>query len=310
MSVIEGTMSKMVIACALAVFAGCTSEVDLGDGETLTVRRLEIKGGTTDTEHTSVVGILVDLGSAQAICSGTLIAPNLVLTAQHCVAQLTSAYVICGQTPFGSQFPASSFFVTTQTTLPQSTDGYYRVDAVHVPPGGNDTCGYDIALLELSENVPANVTTPIVPRVDIPAILGETYTAVGYGHIGNDTGAGTRRQIGDREVLCATGDCPQNQGIHPREFAGTDGTCQGDSGGAPIDSKGRVLGALSRGPEGCAGSVYSSVSAWSDWMRDIGASAATAGGYAAPLWVTDGISEPPADDPDLVTDLARTTSYV
>ncbi len=279
-----------------AVASGCMSN-DWTPEEPVVVHRQEIQGGTTDSTHTSVVGIVINTGQGQAICSGTLIAPNLVLTAQHCVAQLSSPFVVCGQSPFGAQYPPSAFGVTTETTMPQSSAGYTGVSSVHVPPGGSDACGFDIALLQLSTSI--TTTEPIVPRIDIPVTEGETYTAIGYGHIGNGSGAGTRRQLANREVLCATGDCPRNQGIEAAEFAGTDGTCQGDSGGAPLDAEGRVLGALSRGPDGCLGSVYSSVSTWATWLRNIGELAASEGGYTAPTWVTQGVSETPDNDPDL-----------
>jgi hypothetical protein len=284
---------------AIVLAAGCTSDVSTDDFDYQQVRRQPIMGGTTDNDHTSVVGILINLNGGQAICSGTLIAPNLVLTAQHCVAELNSQFVICGQTPFGSTHAPSSFGVTTLTTLSQNGSDYRSVDAVHVPPGTNDTCGFDIALLELSENVPSTETEPIGPRLDGPIETGETAPAVGYGHVGDGPGAGTRRQLGGRQVLCGTGECSINDGIESAEFAGTDGTCQGDSGGAALDSEGRVLGALSRGPDGCAGSVYSAVDAWASWLREIGQTAATNGGYTAPVWVTEGISDVPDDDPDL-----------
>ena len=278
----------VAICCA----AGCVDTT----GDTV-VRRHEIQGGTVDNSNTSVVGILINLPNDQAICSGTLIAPNLVLTAQHCVAALTSQFVVCGQSPFGAQYNPSNLGVTTETTFPETGDGYRQVAEIHVPPGGSDTCGFDIALLELVDNI--TTTEPIVPRIDDAITTGETYTAVGYGHIGNGTGAGTRRVLAGREVLCGTGTCPNNQGIEDAEFAGTDGTCQGDSGGAALDAQGRVLGALSRGPDGCAGSVYSSVDAWGTWMREIGEVAATNGGYEPAPWVDLGISEIPENDPDL-----------
>ncbi|MEZ4463488.1 MAG: trypsin-like serine protease [bacterium] len=46
-------------------------------------------------------------GGQQGICSGSLIAPNLVMTAQHCVAEIRSPQVICGQSAFGNLYPAS-----------------------------------------------------------------------------------------------------------------------------------------------------------------------------------------------------------
>jgi hypothetical protein len=285
-----------MVAMFTAAMTGC-SDPGIGGSDVHEVRRQSIMGGTVDDEHTSVVGILINVNGGQAICSGTLIAPNLVLTAQHCVAEITSQFVQCGNTPFGNQFAPGSFGVTTQTNFPQNAGDYFGVNTVHTPPGANDTCGFDIALLELAQNI--TETEPIVPRIDVPIETGESYTAVGFGHVGDGTGSGTRRQLGGREVLCGTGECSINDGIETTEFAGTDGTCQGDSGGAALDSEGRVLGALSRGPDGCAGSVYSAVDAWAQWLRDTGEMAAMNGGYDAPIWVTDGVSEVPENDPDL-----------
>lgn len=282
-----------ILLAAVCAVVGCADP----SGETV-IRRQEIQGGTTDTVNTSVVGILIQLGGGQtAICSGTLIAPNLVLTAQHCVAEIASEFVVCGNTPFGNPYNPNNLGVTLETDFSDDPNDYRQVAQIHIPPGGNDTCGFDIALVELVENV--TTTEPIIPRIDVPIATGDTYTAIGYGHIGDGSGAGRRRMLGNREVLCGTGTCPSNAGIDPAEFGGSDGTCQGDSGGAALDPQGRVLGALSRGPEGCAGSVYSSVDAWADWMRQIGATAATNGDYEPHPWVDMGISEIPDNDLDL-----------
>ena len=109
----------LVVLTSLAVLGSQACVDDAWEpGDTHEVRRQEIRGGTVDSTHTSVVGILIDFGGGdQSICSGTLIAPNLVLTAQHCVAGLTSQFVVCGDTPFGAQYPASTFHVTTQTAF-------------------------------------------------------------------------------------------------------------------------------------------------------------------------------------------------
>ena len=79
-----------------------------------------IQGGSTDTTHLFAVGV-VQLAQAQqnmvAFCSGVLLAPNLVATARHCVAQLTSTTIDCTTSTFGALYPASEVFVTTDTNI-------------------------------------------------------------------------------------------------------------------------------------------------------------------------------------------------
>lgn len=263
------------------------------------VIRSGIQGGQIENGLTSVVGLVMDTGQGTGICSGTLIAPNLVLTAQHCVAQLSSQFVICGQTPFGSQFGPNQVFVTTRTTMSNNTAEYYAVEDIQVPPGTNDTCGFDIALVRLAENIPMNVAEPMVPRIDVAPQQGEMYIAAGYGHVGDGSGSGTRRSLAGRSVDCTGDNCPAQTSVQGNEWLGSAGTCQGDSGGAAIDDQGRVLGALSRGPENCAASLYSGVWGWSDWIRQTATTAATVGGYEPAMWVMTGVTEIPANDNDV-----------
>lgn len=285
----------VLLAGGLLTLSAC-QEMDGPEAyEDMRVHRQEIKGGERDTENTHVVGIYAAQGWAGGICSGTLIAPNLVLTAQHCIAELTSEYIECGNTPFGNKLSVGSVFVTTRTDMPQDPGAYYATFGIFTPENNADVCGNDIALLILRDNIPGAEATPIIPRIDQLPVANEAYTAVGYGHTGNGAGSGTRRRIEGRSIVCDGGTCPVFYSIDIAEFLGTDGTCQGDSGGPAIDSQNRVLGALSRGPAGCAGSVYSSVARWGPWMREIGMRAAEEGGYDAPRWVTDGVSSP---DPD------------
>ncbi len=282
-----------------AGLTACADTTDSGHEEqVIQARSQAISGGYEDEESTFAVGLYAAQGYAGGICSGTLIAPNLVLTAQHCVAQVTSQYVICGESGFGSKLNPRNILATTAPRLSRRAYFHQGLE-VHTPPGGNDMCGFDIALIILDENVPPDVATPAIPRIDIEPEPGEVYSAIGYGHVGNGYGSGTRRRIDNRSVTCSAGSCPAYSSVQTTEFLGTEGTCQGDSGGTALDAQGRVIGALSRGPDGCRASVYSAVSGWSGWMREIGEMAAEKGRYDAPFWVTHGVSEIPADDLDL-----------
>ncbi|MCB9535408.1 MAG: trypsin-like serine protease [Myxococcales bacterium] len=274
---------------------GCAPADDAETPSALAQARQAIRGGQPDSEHTSVVGILIGSGWQQAGCTGSLIAPNLVLTAHHCVAPTPPGGVICGRATFGANYRPQDFEVTTRPYLGRQP---YPVAEVITPPGVTDLCGGDIALLRLARNIPATESVPYTPRIDRQVAANERYDAVGYGEIGDGTGAGLRRIITGRQVICSGSTCARfGAPVRGSEWIGNDGVCQGDSGGPALDDQGRVLGALSRGGDGCSYPVYSGVFGWSDWLREQGARAADLGGYAPAAWVVSGASSQ-IDDAD------------
>ena len=245
-----------------------------------------IQGGHFHVDKGPSLGFMVRTPMGFSICSGTLIAPNLVLTARHCVAEIADEYVDCSRSRFGATYRPSSFYISTSPRLFSESTRYVYAEKVLVPFESTDMCGYDIALLQLRENIPAEEATPAEARVDIPVIPGEVYTAIGYGHTGNGEGSGIRRFLEGTSVICDGLDCEFSSSfMRDTEWRGGRGTCQGDSGGGAFDSEGRVLGALSRGAEVCASSVYSGVSGWADWIRAKAVNAAADGGYEAAAWV-------------------------
>lgn len=283
-----GALGVAVAVGLTTLLSGCV-EQEYQEPQELAQARQSIKGGERDTEHSAVVGMYST--ATGGVCSGTLIAPNLVLTAQHCIAQVQSQQVICGSTSFGQTYSPNQIFVTTEPTLTRDGHAYARVSEIHVPQGTGDMCGEDIALLILGENIPSSQAVPIPPRVDEAVRDGEVYSAIGYGHIGDGSGAGVRRILTGLKVQCEGARCPDYTTVQDNEWLGDGGTCQGDSGGAAIDEYGRVLGALSRGASGCRSSLYSAVFGWRHWMRQIGSQAAEAGGYGEPQWVSEGRTE-------------------
>jgi hypothetical protein len=267
-------------------------------GDHLSTLQQAIQGGYVDNQRTNVVGLVIQQGRYSGACTGSLIAPNLVLTAQHCIAPTPANGILCGSSRFGDTYNPSDVYVTTQTELPNF--GYYGVREVWVPEENADVCGNDVALLILAQNIPAREASILTPRLDEPVEVGELFTAAGYGHTGNGNGAGVRRSIQDRYVICSgyrNGCQDGNQSIYENEWLGNNGTCQGDSGGPALDDLEQVFGVLSRGAEGCEYPVYTGVTDFEEWIRQIATRASMLGSYTSPGWVT-GVAGQPLPDTD------------
>lgn len=257
--------------------------------------RSGISGGESDGKDSNVFLLVSHRGSAGvALCSASLIAPNLLLTARHCVSNTADGDVVCGQVTPSPPFAASTFFAVNTLTLEEATE-VYRVSSVSVPSAGTDLCGYDLALITLAGVVPASSATPLVPRIDRPVARGELYSAVGYGldSPGDAGTAGERRARSGLSVNCAPGRC--GEGVETTEFVGSAGVCSGDSGGPALDAEGKVVGVASRSGNDCAHPVYASVAAWKAWLTEVAMAAAAQGKYPAASWVLTGASDALAD---------------
>jgi MYXO-CTERM domain-containing protein len=296
--------SLLPVLAGVAALAGCGADPG-EEGAALGTAGEAIMGGHDDAADTGVVDVFWVADSAE--CSGSLLAPNMVLTAHHCVAPVLLGGgdgVTCALASFGPtespSSPPGNFSVSAAEvfTIPtEDAAGWHVASEVLTPPGGSAFCGNDQAIFILADLIPASEAKPLVPRVDGPVTEGEAYSAVGFGTTDEVNGGGQRRRLDGLLVRCTGKDCSAADISITHEWGGDHGICEGDSGGPALDADGRVIGVTSRGAAGCTSPIYGDVFSWSDWIKSSALHAAEVGGYTAPGWATGYPTDPIYSDP-------------
>jgi hypothetical protein len=252
---------------APATVSGCAvSPSDDGSDESQTQQGLE--DGVIDTNHPFDVGICAgglvpdgqpNAGTCVAVrCSGTLIAPNVVITARHCVKAQIPADVFCDSQFSDDPITSSPVFVTPSATVSSGTPHWYDVDHIEVPPN-NGLCTDDIALIFLTRDISRHEAWPVGINVHRDAakhppkevaIVGRGVLDFNLNDGTTDTGGLLRRILTHIPFVCASDDpantCqvvdfsspPTNLFITPTAHLVIGGAITpGDSGAGVFDQK-------------------------------------------------------------------------
>lgn len=264
----KGLYGALAFASVIAVLPGCGEESSqVGDREDAPgplgqVIQPIIGGTNSGAENDSVVVLATFVGGSRAtFCSATLVAPNLLLTARHCVSDidgpagcLANGQPDNGTTTIWDRAPASlAIFTQKDGKAPDTnveSNAVARGAKLIVDPP-SPTCNNDLALLVIDKELPI---APASIRLGAP-IANELLTAVGFGVLA-DGKLPTARQV-RKDVLLAgvgPGQYPANEvyGYGASEFVTGEGACAGDSGGPAFAKSGAVVGVASRTNNGRA----------------------------------------------------------
>jgi hypothetical protein len=198
----------------------------------------EIVSGVADRGRDPAV-IAIDIGG-EALCSGSLIAPRVVLTARHCVSD-TSESVACPAQ--GAQITSNRSPKTLSILLGDDASSATLVaqGKAVVVPKSDVLCDHDIAAIVLDRDVDG---VSFIKVSKTGAVKDHYVRAVGYGETTDNGPAGSKLLREHVKIDTVTA----------AEFEVGEATCNGDSGGPALDeTSGELLGVVSRGGPSCEG---------------------------------------------------------
>jgi secreted trypsin-like serine protease len=164
-------------------------------------------------------------GTKEVLCSGTLIAPSVFLTAGHCTAFLESIGLQDVWVTFDPSFDAGSPLI----------HGSYHTHPLFGSGGQANPFDLAVILLDSPASGIAPARLPTLNQLDGMSLKNQRFTAVGYGTVRNDKRKAGQtfsfdgmRRYADQSFRSLT-KAWLNLSMNPS--TGSGGTCYGDSGG-------------------------------------------------------------------------------
>ncbi|KAJ1949798.1 hypothetical protein EC988_004624 [Linderina pennispora] len=230
-----------------------------------------------DSRFNFVARITVDSPGSESLCSGSLIAPTVILTAAHCLIDesgMPATGVMRATFGYSHTSPGESFYIQKVYIHPRYDAGV-RVN--------------DIGLVILNQGVPSGLATPA--KIYTGGYNESTvFTVAGYGLTKDSAGPPSNTLL---QTDLAVGDKPFCEHSYPpwdissqiclAHNNGRD-ACEGDSGGPAavhsINGDIMVLGVTSFGAgaqlknpkcgSGKAAGYYTDASKYTDWVSQVG----------------------------------------
>lgn len=268
-------MARLWLGLLLSLFGpfawGCSEPEQVLDGPDVQVASQAVVGGEVSGSFAAVGFLIVEIAGVQSYCTATLVNPQTILTAAHCVVSGTV------QLDLSAQRHAAEFWIGLDVTQPAERLAIAECTP-HPDYESSGIIAHDLAVCRLQQ--PFEDIKPIrVVTDDVTGFEDREVLVVGYGSPGESSAEAERgilRRLG-MVVLAGT----ENTHWYYVTATSGSGVCYGDSGGpglVEIDGEMRQVGVASYSDQDCRYTgAYNRLDAYGDWLASQGVTEESSG---------------------------------